>query len=157
MQASPPTVVPTATVGTVATLMNSARTRHLPVVDPGNKLVGVITAHDLIAKHAQVHFPTYFSLLGYSFPIGSRHDERELEQALAVTAADLMSTELVTVEADTDMDTAATLMLERSVSCLPVLNQGAVVGMLDEFDVVRLLAVEEQESIGEGTSTSPEQ
>lgn len=143
MQKDPVTVGLDTSVTDVARLMVRHRTAHIVVVDTAGGVAGIITAADLIAKHAQIHMPTYFSLLGYSFPLETRRDEREIERALAVTARDLMTTDVITVDPLDDVDVAATRMLEDHVSCLPVIKAGKLAGIVDEFDVVRLLVVEE--------------
>jgi CBS domain-containing protein len=136
---------PEATVGEVAKTLADLDVRHVAVIDGQGRLAGIITAADLLTKHAEIHMPTYFSLLGYSVPIGSQREEREIERALATTAGDLMSTDLVTIGPDEDVDTAATLMLDRKISCLPIVDGDKLLGVLDEMDIVRLLAVEEAE------------
>jgi CBS domain-containing protein len=51
-----------------------------------------------------------------------------------LTAADLMTTDVVTVCPDTTMDDAIHLLLECAVSGLPVVDaQGLVVGIISEF------------------------
>jgi CBS domain-containing protein len=142
MQREPVTVEPETPVGDIARAMTRARTREVVVVEAG-RVAGVITATDLLAKHATLHFPTYFSLLGYSIPFEPARDKREIEKALATTAKQLMSTEPVTISPDSDVDEAATIMLDRNVSCLPVVREGHLEGMIDESDIVRVLVVEE--------------
>ena len=132
-------------VSDVARAMVEKACMHVVVVDPAGAPVGVVTAGDLIAKHARLHFPTYFSLLGFSFPVENRREDREIEKALAATAADLMTTAVVTVSGDVDVDDAATLMLDHEVSCLPVVENGILAGTIDESDIVRLLVVEESQ------------
>ena len=139
------TVTPTASVGDVARAMTEQHTPHVVVVDDNGSVRGVITARDLISKHAALHFPTYFGLLGYSLPIEYRRDQREIDQALATSAQQLMSTDVLTIAPDADVEDAATLMMDRNVSCLPVVQGGALTGVIDESDFVRLLVVEEQD------------
>ncbi len=138
----------TATGSTLVTdlarMMTEAHSSHIPIVDENRRVVGVVTASDMIAKHASPHLPKYFSLLGVSVPIESRRDDREIEKVLATTAADLMSTDVIAIDPDDDIDTAAGMMLDRRVSFLPVIKDGMIVGTIDENDIVRLLVVEEE-------------
>ena len=144
MQTSPATVTADTAVGDVAKTMIEKGTRQIVVVDGHKEVLGIVTSADLIAKHARLHFPKYFSLLGFSFPVEGRRDDREIEQALAATAGDLMSTNLITVAADTDVDDAAQLMLDNEVSCIPVVDgDGVLLGTIDETDIVRILVVED--------------
>ncbi len=145
MRTDVPTVGPDTSVTSIARLMTDRRCSEVVVTDTAGGVVGVITAADLVAKHAQPHLPTYFSLLGYSFALDADQTERELQRALAAKASDLMSRSVVTTTPDTAIDAAATVMLDRHVSCLPVVEDGRLVGILDENDIVRLLVVEERD------------
>jgi CBS domain-containing protein len=146
MQTSPVTVDLTTTVGDIARTMTTAHSAQVIVVDADRKPLGIITAADLIAKHAKLHFPTYFSLLGFSFPVEGHREDADIRHALATTAGDLMATHLITVTSKTELDDAATLMLDNDVRCLPVVDDGILVGTIDESDIVRLLVVEESTS-----------
>lgn len=144
MEKDVPTVTSSTSVTDVARMMTARQKSHVVVVKDVGRPIGVISAADLIAKHAQIHLPTYFSLLGYSVPLESRRDEREIEQALATTAAELMSTDIISIEPSADIDAAATMMLDNRVGFLPVIEDGHLVGVIDEPDIVRLLVVEEE-------------
>jgi CBS domain-containing protein len=50
--------------------------------------------------------------------------------------SDVMSTEVVTVTADTPLKKAAALMLERGISGLPVVDEDGLVGVLSETDIL---------------------
>ena len=50
--------------------------------------------------------------------------------------SDVMTTEVVTVTPDTPLKKAAALMLERGVSGVPVVEEGRVVGVLSETDIL---------------------
>lgn len=55
-----------------------------------------------------------------------------------LTAADVMTSSLATVHADTNLQTAARMMLEFQVSGLPVVDDaGKVVGVISEADLIR--------------------
>jgi CBS domain-containing protein len=80
-------------------------------------------------------------------PTGSRLKwgavtDRDLIRALAgdntsLTAADIASTELVTVEPADRLDTAAALMAEHDVTHLVVLENAVPVGIISSLDVAR--------------------
>lgn len=128
----------------LARAMTDRHISHIPIVDSAKHVVGVVTAADLIAKHASPHMPQYFSLLGFSVPIESRRDDREIEKVLATTAGEIMSEEVISIDPDADVDTAATMMLDHRVSFLPVVHNHELVGIIDENDIVRLLVVEDE-------------
>lgn len=143
MKGDPVTATVDTSVTELARLLTDPRRGCVVIVDGDGAPIGIVTRADLLAKHAAVHFPTYFSLLGFSFPVESRRDEREMERALATTARDLMSSNMITIGPAADVDTAATLMLDNSLQSLPVVDGGRLVGVIEDSDIVRLLVVEE--------------
>jgi CBS domain-containing protein len=105
--------------------MHRARVRHLPVVNRDGLLVGIITARDL-RRH--LFAPRVFQELGTT-PVDVL--------LRAVPVAEIMSTDVITVEPDDDLAEAARTMRERQVGSLPTLENGRVVGILTEIDVLR--------------------
>ncbi len=148
MQSDVPVAEPGTSVTDLARMMTQRPTTHIVIIDGERRVVGVVTAADMIVRHARVHLPTYFSLLGFSIPIEPSRDDREVEKALATRAADLMSTHVRTIEPTADIDTAASMMIDHEVSFLPVVENDRLIGLIDETDIVRLLVVEESQDAG---------
>ena len=71
--------------------------------------------------------------LGY----GARAEELMLRQ---VAVKDAMSPEIQTTTPDTPVADAARVMIERRIACLPVIENGRLVGIVMETDFVRLVA-----------------
>lgn len=140
MTADPITVAPDLSVTEAAHLMSERRVGALPVVDKG-KMVGFVTEGDLIMQDVRVHFPTYLSLLGgYVFAPGANERfESSLRKAVAATVADVMTREPITVTGDALVTDVATLMVERDVARIPVMDGDAVVGIISKSDIVRSL------------------
>ena len=141
MTADPVTVGPELTVTEAAHLMTERRVGALPVVQ-GGKMVGLVTEGDLIMQDARVHFPTYLSLLGgYVFAPGANERfESSLRKAVAATVADVMTHEPITVTADASVTDVATLMVERDIARVPVMDGDTVIGIVTKSDIVRSLA-----------------
>ena len=106
--------------------MHRSRVRHLPVVDRGKRLLGIITDGDL--RH-HLFSPAVFPALGMS----------SMDALKATSVAELMTTDVVTVGPGETLGEAARLMLERKVGSLQVLEDGRVVGILTETDMLRLI------------------
>ena len=135
------TVVPDTSVQDVARVLWSRGISGVPVVNGAGALVGIVSELDLLVRNANLHIPQYLRVLDIMIPLGSRHEfDEEMRRALGATAADVMTTELFTVGPQTDLADAATLMLEKDVNRLPVVEQGRVVGIISRADFVRLLA-----------------
>ena len=105
--------------------MQRARIRHLPVVNRDGQLVGVITDRDL--RH-HLFSPRVFEALG-STAVDVLLDK--------VRVAEIMSTQVVTVEADASVGEAADTMRKRRVGSLPVVENGRTVGIVTEVDILR--------------------
>jgi CBS domain-containing protein len=140
MTPDPVTVAPDTTVTDAARLMSERRIGALPVVDKGS-MVGLVTEGDLIMQDVKVHFPTYLSLLGgYVFaPGASDRFENSLRKAVAATVSDVMTREPVTVTADALVTDVATLLVERDIARVPVMDGEVVIGIVSKSDIVRSL------------------
>jgi CBS domain-containing protein len=135
------TVGPETSVQDVARLLWSRGISGVPVVDAAGALVGIVSELDLLVRNANLHIPQYLRVLDVMIPLGGRHEfDQEIRRALGATAADVMTADVTTVEPQTDLADAATLMLDKDVNRLPVLDGGRIVGIISRADFVRLLA-----------------
>ena len=96
----------------------------LPVVDDDGKLLGILRDDDLIASEARVHVPTFINFLGLgmAFPGEMKHLEQELKKIAGATVADVMQTDPPTVGPDATLEDVATIMHDRGVNSLPVVD-----------------------------------
>jgi len=108
-------------------IMRLGRVRHLPVLDDdGQVLVGIVTQRDLFRD-------ALAQALGYG-----KHAQRKILDTLAVK--EVMATEVVTISPDASLVDAAKLLTQRKIGCLPVVENGRLVGILTEGDFVALIA-----------------
>jgi CBS domain-containing protein len=111
-------------------IMRLGRVRHLPVVDDdGQTLAGIVTQRDLFRD-------ALAQALGYG-----KHAQRKILDTLAVK--DVMTTDVVTTGPETSLIEAAGILTERKIGCLPVVENGRLVGILTEGDFVALVARKE--------------
>ena len=145
---SPAITVSTETrIGEVARVMRQNDISGMPVVDSDNQLLGVITEHDLIQRHAPVHKPRYITVLSAYIPVNPREVreyQEQLRQALAINASQLMTIDAKTISPTDDVEDAIALMLDPEVTLLPVVDGRKVLGVVTRTDLVRL--IEELES-----------
>lgn len=107
--------------------MESARLRHVPVVERGRpeRLVGIVTHRDLLQAAGRA----------FAEPASETRD-RMLRQ---VPIRDVMRRDVETIEPDKPAAAAARRMLEKKIGCLPVVNErGSLVGIVTETDFVQL-------------------
>ena len=91
--------------------MQLGQIHHLPVVEKGNLLVGIISHRDVLAAGG----------------------------ALAHRAGDVMSTDIKSVGPEMSAHEAAYLLLRYGIGCVPVTNDaGILVGIVTETDFVRV-------------------
>lgn len=143
MTPDPVTVTRDLSVTEAAKLMAERRIGALPVMD-GDTLVGIVTEGDLIMRDVKVEFPTYIHLLdGFiMYPPATARFEAELKKAVGATVGDVMTPDPVAVQADTPVSDIATLMVDRDISKVPVLDGERLVGIVSKSDIVRSLVAE---------------
>ncbi|MDQ6962702.1 MAG: CBS domain-containing protein [Mariprofundaceae bacterium] len=110
------------------------------VVDEEQRLHGIITETDLVEQQGKLHLPTAIALFDMVIPLGEQRFENELNRLMALKAADLMQTDVVTVDADASLVTIFENMSEKHVHHLAVLESDAVIGMISGHDVIRAMA-----------------
>jgi len=145
MSTDPVTVGPDMSVTEAAHLMVDKRIGALPVLEEGS-LIGIVTEGDLIMQDVKLEFPTYLHLLdGYIlYPPATARFESELKKAVAATVRDVMTPDPLTIQADASVEDAATLLVERDVSRLPVLEGDRLVGVVSKSDIVRSLLLSDE-------------
>jgi acetoin utilization protein AcuB len=102
---------PDATTGEAILVMKLHRIRHLLVLDRGG-LAGIVSERDLL--------PWLFG---------------ELEAKVS----DVMTPDLVTARPDTPLHRAAALMARHTISALPVMEKGKLVGIITTTDLLRAI------------------
>jgi CBS domain-containing protein len=138
MTADPVTAAPEMSVKDAAKMMVDKGIGALPVVGDG-ELLGLVTEGDLIMKDVKLEFPTYVHLLdGFiMYPPSTTRFEHELKKAVAATVGDVMTPDPVTVQASGSVEDLATLLVDRDVSRVPVLDGDQLVGIVTKSDVLR--------------------
>lgn len=106
------------TLGQVAVMLTQHHVHGLMVTDRDGRVLGVITDFDLLAGE-------------WLSP-----DPESLAVMRKMTAGELMSTPVDTIEADAPYQDAARIMLEKMIRRLLVMDQGNPVGVISVSDIV---------------------
>ena len=113
------------------------KTYHaLPVVDEGNRVVGILTDGDLLSRAGLLATTAQRELTGSEL-------SRELEglRRSRQTVGVVMTPDPATISEDTTIAEAVRLMAERAVKRLPVVGaDGRLIGIVSRLDVLRALS-----------------
>jgi acetoin utilization protein AcuB len=126
MTANPATVTPQASITEVWDLMRELEVRHVPVVQ-GGALVGMLSDRDLAA----LDIARMLAVEGSDV----------LRGELATPITNVMSSDVIFVEPETEVSDVVGLLLEHKVGALPVIRPDTreVVGIISYIDVLRAL------------------
>jgi CBS domain-containing protein len=103
----------------VTNLMDWKHLRHIPVEDDDRNLVGLVTYRDLI-RHLK------------------RIGGQTAAEVDAASVSSIMKCDLVTVGSNTSTVDAFETMIQESVSCLPVVDGGRLVGIVTDYDFMKI-------------------
>lgn len=104
-------------------LMQGHGIRHLPVVDK-DVLRGLVTDRDI--RLALIPSPL------------STPEDRVYHIGAVTRVDEIMTTDLITVAPNTNVEEAAKLMAKYKIGAVPVVKQGKLVGILSETDILRV-------------------
>lgn len=134
------TVTPATTVTELALLLASHNIGGAPVVDSSGVLLGVVTESDLIDQKKKIHLPTVITILDSVFYLENPDKmEKEMKKIAGSTVGDIYSKNPHTVTEETLLDEVATLMAEKNVHTLPVMQGDTLVGVIGKKDIIKTL------------------
>ena len=128
------TVSPDHSVRHAAAIMCDRRISGLPVVDDEGRLVGILTEGDLLRR---AELGTEF----YLQPDRGGQAARDHLRTHSWKVEDVMAKDVVTIDEETPLGRIAALMAERGVKRLPVMRDGALVGIVSRADLLRAISV----------------
>jgi len=124
----------------LAKILYEKHINGVPVVDDDGALIGIICESDLIRKDKKLHIPTVVTLFDAVFYLESpRRLKEELQRINATSVGDLYTKKVVTVRGDTPVEEIATLMTEKKIYTIPVVDGERIVGIIGKADLIRAL------------------
>jgi CBS domain-containing membrane protein len=105
-------------------IMNIAKVRHFPVMEEG-KVVGLLSQSDLL--HASMR-----SLV--------QHRSDSTRHVLGTVVVDQIMKPPITVSADTSLQEAAAILVEKHADCLLVTEGQKLIGLVSRTDLLREMA-----------------
>ncbi|MBQ3509403.1 MAG: CBS domain-containing protein [Peptococcaceae bacterium] len=139
------TVREDTTIDEVSRLFVEKHISGLPVVNQYDKLVGVISEGDLMYKHKPVKPPTFINLFDGLFPVDRKEFQEDMKRIAAHEVRDLMTKPPIYAYEDTSIGELATLIVEKKVNRIPIVNEiMEVVGLVSRHDLVRSMIASDQ-------------
>lgn len=129
------TISPGATVRQAIELMLEKRVSGLPVVDEIGQLVGLISEGDLLHRSelgTEKHRSKWIDFL-----IGPGRSADDYVHSHSRRVADVMTTDVATVEETTPLEEVVKLMEKRRIKRVPVIRDGGVAGIVTRSDLLR--------------------
>jgi acetoin utilization protein AcuB len=111
---------PQATAGEALALCRERRIRHLPVMEDG-RLVGIVSDRDLRSATPALGDPERAEALG------------------RIVVSEVMAGDVTTARPEDPIEEAANAMREKKIGCLPVVEDGDLVGIISSSDVMEAL------------------
>jgi CBS domain-containing protein len=127
------TVTPETPLRDVAAVLAERRISGVPVA-VGDACIGIVSEADLLPKQLSRGLSKRGPL---EWIFGDQHDPEELRRRAATTAAGAMSSPAITIRPEASVHEAAALMVDSDVNRLPVVADGAMVGIVTRADLVR--------------------
>ena len=122
MTGAPITLPPDISIFEARRLMDGERIRHV-LVTLGGDLLGIVTDRDI-----RLNMPSQATSLSVW----------ELNYLLAkLTVGEVMTRSVITIGPDLDARDAAQIMLDHKIGALPVIDDGRLVGIVTETDLLR--------------------
>ena len=132
------TVTPETSVRDIAKLLHINRISGVPVVDPDNRVIGIVSEGDLIG-HAQIVGEPRRSWWLRLFDDATTL-ARDYAKTHGRTARDVMTSTVITVTPSDSLTEIAKTLEHRRIKRVPVVRDGKLVGIVTRSNLVQALA-----------------
>ncbi|MFH1138906.1 MAG: CBS domain-containing protein [Pseudomonadota bacterium] len=134
------TVRPETSVRELAELLVIHKISGLPVLDEEGSLVGIVSQSDLVALNKLPHVPNSVTLFDWVIYLeGMGRLKAEMAKIGGNKVADIMTRAVITVPPEESLEKIATIMAEKNVHTIPVVDGGRLLGLIGKLDIVRSL------------------
>ena len=141
------TVEPNTSVQELATLLSERGISGVPVVDPDNRLVGIVTEGDLLHR-AETGTERRIQRRRSRWLDAFASDQeaaRDYVKAHSRIVREIMTPDVISVSETTELADIATLLETKRIRRVPVLRDGQLVGIVSRANLVRALAMTKSE------------
>lgn len=132
------TVKPTTTIEDLARTLMEHNISGAPVVNDAGDLISIVTENDLISQNKRLHIPTVMRLFDAFVMLESPGKiEKEIKKMAAITVDDICTKKVITITEDTPVQDIATIMSEKKVHLIPVVEGKKIRGIIGKMDLVK--------------------
>lgn len=132
------TVKADTTVDEIVRILANNHISGVPVVDDDNRVIGIVTEHDLLLKDKIEHAVPRMALFGL-FVVPDDLINKAYEGYHRVHASEIMTKKVVTFPEDTDVSEIALFMHKRKINRVPIVRKDKLAGIVSRGDIVRAM------------------
>jgi CBS domain-containing protein len=134
------TVTENTGIKDLAQLLAEHRISGAPVVDDSGKVLGVVSESDLVMLQKNLHIPTVVAIFDAVVYLESlKHFEEDLNKMTSSIVGDIYNKDYIAVTPESLISEVATIMDEKKLGTIPVIDDGKLVGVVGKVDIVRSL------------------
>ncbi len=134
------TIKKDASIENLANLFIEHKVNGIPVVDDTGKAIGMVTEGDLIEQNKNLHIPTVIALFDAVIPLeGQKTFESEVKRLTASKVEDIYNKKVISVGPDESVQEVGTLMAEKDIHTIPVMEEGKLLGIIGKVDVIKAM------------------
>jgi CBS domain-containing protein len=132
------TVGPDTSVADAVAMLVKHDISALPVVNPDDSLIGILSEADLLEREelgAEHHYPWWIESLMPASKLAER-----FAKAHGKRVSDVMSTNVIFASEDTPVSEIAALLETHRIKRVPIINDGKIVGIVSRSNLMQALA-----------------
>ena len=130
-------VASSATVYEAAKLLVNSRVSALPVIDENGVMVGILSEADILKGPLMAARKIGTESLGR--PEDDAHADAAIAQAKAQRVTDVMTKGVIAAHETASLREVADLMLKHKIERVPIVRDGAILGIVSRVDLVKAL------------------
>lgn len=135
------TVTKNTSIKNLSDMFIKHKVNGFPVLDDEGLLIGIVTEKNLIEQNKNLHIPTVIALFDAVIYLESgKKFEEEVKHLNATLVKDIYTPNVVTVTPETSIHEIASLMAEKSIHSIPVVDGKKILGIIGKLDIIKGLA-----------------
>ena len=117
------------------------RFNGITVRDYNDNVIGLVTQEDLIVQNINLHIHTVIDMFdAVLFLNNEKKFESDVKKLTGTTVEDIYHKHAISVSSNKQVNEITTLMAEKDIHTLPVLDGGKLVGIISKRDVIGSMA-----------------